>query len=155
MACRAWIVPLSDVVGDDELVEAAAAAVRSGWWSSGPRVAELEERLADFVGRPHALAVANGTAALHLGLLALGVGPGDEVITPSLTFVAAANAIRHTGADPVFCDIRGDDDLNLDPADVEARVTRTHQGDPAAPLRRLPVRHRRGPRDRGATRHRR
>ncbi len=118
-----WIVPLSDVVGDDELVQAAAEAVRSGWWSSGPRVAELEREFADFTGARHALAVANGTAALHLSLLALGVGPGDEVITPSLTFVAAANSIRLTGATPVFCDVRGEDDLNLDPDDLEAAIT--------------------------------
>jgi dTDP-4-amino-4,6-dideoxygalactose transaminase len=114
---------LSDVEGDDALVDAATAAIRSGWWSSGPRVLELEEHLARFTRAPHALAVANGTAALHLGLLALGVGPGDEVITPSLTFVAAANAIRHTGATPVFCDVLGEDDLNLNPEDVERAVS--------------------------------
>lgn len=118
-----WTIPLSDVEGDDALVDAATAAIRSGWWSSGPRVIELEERLARFTRAPHALAVANGTAALHLGLLALGVGPGDEIITPSLTFVAAANAIRHTGATPVFCDVRSADDLNLDPDDVERAVS--------------------------------
>jgi dTDP-4-amino-4,6-dideoxygalactose transaminase len=118
-----WLVPLSDVVGDDELVDAASEAVRSGWWSTGPRVAELEERFAEANTTPHAIAVANGTAALHLALLAAGVGPGDEVITPSLTFVAVANAIRHTGATPVFCDILGEHDLNLDPADLEAAIT--------------------------------
>lgn len=118
-----WTIPLSDVEGDDALVDAAAAAVRSGWWSSGPRVLRLEEQLASFVRSPNVLAVANGTAALHLGLLALGIGEGDEVITPSLTFVAAANAIRHTGAVPVFCDVRGEDDLNLDPDDVRRAVT--------------------------------
>lgn len=104
-------------------MDAAAAAVRSGWWSSGPRVLRLEEQLASFVRSPNVLAVANGTAALHLGLLALGIGEGDEVITPSLTFVAAANAIRHTGAVLVFCDVRGEDDLNLDPDDVRRAVT--------------------------------
>jgi dTDP-4-amino-4,6-dideoxygalactose transaminase len=118
-----WVVPLSDVVGDDELVRAVADAVRSGWWSSGPRVAAFEEQLADATEARHAIALANGTAALHLALLAAGVGPGDEVITPSLTFVAVANTIRHAGAQPVFCDVLGDDDLNLDPADVEAAIT--------------------------------
>jgi dTDP-4-amino-4,6-dideoxygalactose transaminase len=117
-----WVVPLSDVVGDDELVAAVSDVVRSGWWSSGPRVAAFEEQLAGHTGARHAIALANGTAALHLSLLAAGVGPGDEVITPSLTFVAAANAIRMTGATPVFCDILGDDDLNLDPSDVEAAI---------------------------------
>ena len=71
----------------------------------------------------HALAVANGTAALHLALLAAGCGPGDEVILPSLNFVAAANVVGHTGATPVFCDVVGVDDLNLDPVDLEAAVT--------------------------------
>src|SRR4051812_26453122 len=89
----------------------------------GPRVEELEAEFARFCRAEHALAVANGTAALHLALLAVGCGPGDEVVVPSLNFVAAANAIVHTGAEPVFCDITGPDDLNLDPADVKAAVT--------------------------------
>ncbi len=118
-----WIVPLSDVVGDDELVDAAAAAIRSGWWSTGPRVAELEAQFAEALGCRHAIAVANGTAALQLAFVALGIGRGDEVVTPSLTFVAAANAVRQTGAEPAFCDIVGDGDLNLDPADLEAAIT--------------------------------
>ena len=123
MSAPRWIVPLSDVVGDDELVAAAAEAVRSGWWSTGPRVAELEAQFADALGCRHAIAVANGTAALQLAFVALGIGRGDEVVTPSLTFVAAANAVRHTGAEPVFCDIVGDGELNLDPADLEAAIT--------------------------------
>ena len=102
-----WRVPLSDVTVDDELVEAVLAVVRSGWWSMGPRVEEFEREFAAFCGAEHAIAVANGTAALHLALLAVGCGPGDEVVVPSLNFVAAANAIKHTGAEPVFCDIVG------------------------------------------------
>jgi dTDP-4-amino-4,6-dideoxygalactose transaminase len=117
-----WNVPLSDLVIDDEIVQAVHEAVTSGWWSMGPRVAEFEQAFAEFVGARHALAVANGTAALHLALLAVGCGPGDEVIVPSLNFVAAANTIRHTGATPVFCDISSASDLNLDPKDVEAAV---------------------------------
>ena len=124
MSAPAWIVPLSDVVGDEELMAAAAEAVGSGWWSAGARVAELEERFAEATGARHALAVSSGTAALHVALLAIGAGPGDEVIMPSLTFVAAANAARHTGAEPVFCDVLGPHDLNLDPADFEAAITR-------------------------------
>jgi dTDP-4-amino-4,6-dideoxygalactose transaminase len=115
-------VPLSDIAVDDELLDAVLETVRSGWWSMGPRVEEFEREFAEFCSAPHAVAVANGTAALHLGLLAVGCGPGDEVIVPSLNFVAAANAIVHTGAEPVFCDIVGPDELNLDPADVEAAV---------------------------------
>src|SRR5436190_21699966 len=116
-------VTLSDIAVDDELLHAVIETVRSGWWSMGPRVEEFEREFAEFCGAPHAIAVANGTAALHLGLLAVGCGPGDEVIVPSLNFVAAANTIVHTGATPVFCDIVGPDELNLDPADVEAAVS--------------------------------
>jgi dTDP-4-amino-4,6-dideoxygalactose transaminase len=117
-----WKVPLADVRVDDELRRAVDEVVESGWWSMGPRVEAFEREYAAFVGVEHALAVANGTAALHLALLAAGIGPGDEVVLPSLNFVAAANSIAHTGATPVFCDIMGPDDLNLDPADLEAAV---------------------------------
>jgi dTDP-4-amino-4,6-dideoxygalactose transaminase len=118
-----WSVPLSDLRVDDELVDAVLEVVRSGWWSMGPRVEEFEREFAAFCGADEAVAVANGTAALHLALVALGCGPGDEVVVPSLNFVAAANAIAVTGAEPVFCDIAGPDDLNLDPSDVEAAIT--------------------------------
>jgi len=118
-----WRVPLSDIAVDNELTDAVLETVRSGWWSMGPRVEELEQQFAAFCGAPYALAVANGTASLHLALLAVGCGPGDEVIVPSLNFVAAANAILHTGAEPVFCDVIGPDELNLDPQDVTAAIT--------------------------------
>jgi dTDP-4-amino-4,6-dideoxygalactose transaminase len=118
----AWSVPLSDVLVDEEIEYAVTQTLRSGWWSSGPRVAELEHEFARFSGARHALAVANGTAALHLALLASGCGAGDEVLVPSLNFVAAANTIVHTGATPVFCDICGGDDLNVSPEDLEAAI---------------------------------
>jgi dTDP-4-amino-4,6-dideoxygalactose transaminase len=117
-----WLVPLSDLIVDEELGAAVRETVSSGWWSMGARVAEFEREFAGFVGSKHALAVTNGTAALHLGLLGLGCGLGDEVIVPSLNFVAAANTVVHVGAAPVFCDIIGDDDLTLDPADVEKAI---------------------------------
>ena len=117
-----WRVPLSDVVVDDAVADAALAVIRSGWWSMGPQVEEFEREFAAFCGAKHALAVTNGTAALHLALLAVGCRSEDEVVVPSLNFVAAANTIVHTGATPVFCDIVGSEDLNLDPADVEAAV---------------------------------
>ena len=120
---RTWRVPLADVPVGDDLVEDVLGVVRSGWWSMGPRVEEFEQAFAEFTGASHAIAVANGTAALHLALLGAGCGPEDEVVVPSLNFVAAANAIVHTGAAPVFCDIAGPDDLNLDPADVEAALS--------------------------------
>jgi dTDP-4-amino-4,6-dideoxygalactose transaminase len=117
-----WKVPLSDLSVPDEMVRAVEETVTSGWWSMGPRVGEFESAFAEFMGSRHALAVANGTAALHLAFLAVGCGPGDEVVLPSVNFIAAANAIAHTGAKPVFCDVLGDDDLNLDAADAEAAV---------------------------------
>lgn len=118
-----WNIPLSDLRVDDELAAAVEETLRSGWWSMGPRVAEFEAAFAEFLGVRHAVALSSGTAALHLALLAVGCGPGDEVVLPSLNFVAAANAIAHTGARPVFCDIGGEDDLNLDPEDLEAAVS--------------------------------
>lgn len=118
-----WRVPLSDIEVDDELLAAGRDAIASGWWSMGPRVGEFEERFGAFVDARHAFAVANGTAALHLALLAVGCGPGDEVILPSLNFVAAANTVARVGAVPVFCDILGEHDLNLDPADLEAAIS--------------------------------
>jgi dTDP-4-amino-4,6-dideoxygalactose transaminase len=108
-------------VGDEE-VAAVAEAIRSGWLTTGPRAAELERRFAEYVGVKHALAVSSGTAAMHLSLVALGVGPGDEVITTPITWPATANVIVHTGATPVFADVR-DSDLNIDPARVAELVT--------------------------------
>lgn len=119
---RRWRVPLSDVLIDEELLTAARDVLSSGWWSMGPRVERLEGQFAALCETDHALAVANGTAALHLALLAVGCGPGDEVVLPSLNFVAAANATHHTGATPVFCDVVGERDLNLDPVDLEAAL---------------------------------
>lgn len=117
-----WRVPLSDVRVDDELLEVARETLASGWWSMGPQVAELEARFAEHTGSPHVLAVSSGTAALHLALLAVGCGPGDEVVLPSLNFVAAANTVTRVGATPVFCDVVGPDELNLDPRDLAVAV---------------------------------
>jgi dTDP-4-amino-4,6-dideoxygalactose transaminase len=108
-------------IGEEE-IEAVAETLRSGWLSSGPRTAELEERFADYLGARHVLAVSSGTAALQLALLALGVGPGDEVITSPITWPATANVIVLAGATPVFADVR-DSDLNVDPARVAELVT--------------------------------
>jgi len=108
-------------VGDEE-VAAVAEAIRSGWLTTGPRAAELEERFAAYAGAKHALAVSSGTAAMHLALVALGIGPGDEVITTPITWPATANVIVHTGATPVFADVR-DSDLNVDPERVAELVT--------------------------------
>jgi dTDP-4-amino-4,6-dideoxygalactose transaminase len=108
-------------IGEEE-IEAVAETMRSGWLTTGPRTAELEQRFGDYVGARHVLAVSSGTAALHLSLLALDIGPGDEVITTPITWPATANVIVHAGATPVFADVR-DGDLNLDPERVAALVT--------------------------------
>jgi dTDP-4-amino-4,6-dideoxygalactose transaminase len=108
-------------VGDDE-VAAVAEAIRSGWLTTGPRAAELEQRFAEYVGAKHAIAVSSGTAAMHLALVATGIGPGDEVITTPITWPATANVIVHTGATPVFADV-DPGTLNLDPARVAELVT--------------------------------
>jgi dTDP-4-amino-4,6-dideoxygalactose transaminase len=102
-------------------IEAVAETLRSGWLTTGPRTAELEARMRDFLEAKHVLAVASGTAALHLSLVALGVGPGDEVITTPLTWPATANVVVHAGATPVFADIRPDT-LNIDPERVAELV---------------------------------
>jgi dTDP-4-amino-4,6-dideoxygalactose transaminase len=108
-------------IGDEEIA-AVAETLRSGWLTTGPRSAELEQRMAEYLEAKHVLALASGTAALHLSLVALGVGLGDEVITSPITWPATANVIVHTGATPVFVDVR-DDDLNIDPALAAAAVT--------------------------------
>jgi dTDP-4-amino-4,6-dideoxygalactose transaminase len=108
-------------LGEEEAA-AAAAAVASGWVAQGPRVREFEEAFAAAVGVSHAVAVSSCTAALHLALIAAEIGRGDEVIVPSLSFIATTNAVRYVGAQPVFADV----DLatqNLTPATVEPRLT--------------------------------
>ena len=86
-------------------IQADADVIRSGWWAKGPRTMEFQEKFAEYVGAKHCIAVNSCTAALHLALLAKGIGPGDEVITTPLTFASTANTILHVGATPVFADI--------------------------------------------------
>jgi dTDP-4-amino-4,6-dideoxygalactose transaminase len=104
-----WSVPLGDVRFTDSEIEAVAAIYRSGWLSQGPMIAEFESAMSEYLGGPHTVAVSNGTAALHLICVSIGLGAGDEVVLPSLTFAATAAAVRHTGATPVFADIAGVD----------------------------------------------
>ena len=108
-------------VGEEE-IEAVARTIRSGWLTTGENAAELERRFREYVGAKHALAVSSGTAAMHLALVALEVGPGDEVITTPITWPATANVIVHTGAKPVFVDVR-ESDLNIDSELAVAAVT--------------------------------
>jgi dTDP-4-amino-4,6-dideoxygalactose transaminase len=103
-------------------VEAVAAALRSGWLTTGPRVEAFEAAVARLVGAAHAVAVSSGTAALHCAAFAAGVGPGDEVVVPALTFAASANAVLYLGGTPVFADVRPDT-LTVDPDDVAARLS--------------------------------
>jgi dTDP-4-amino-4,6-dideoxygalactose transaminase len=108
-------------VGEDEIA-AVAETIGSGWLTTGPRAAELEQRLTEYLEAKHVLALSSGTAALHLSLVALGVGPGDEVVTTPITWPATANVIVHCGARPVFADVR-ESDLNLDPDRAREAVT--------------------------------
>jgi dTDP-4-amino-4,6-dideoxygalactose transaminase len=108
-------------IGDEEIA-AVAATLRSGWLTTGPSAAELERRMADYLQAEHVLALASGTAALHLALVGLGVGPGDEVITTTITWPATVNVIVHSGATPVFVDVL-ESDLNIDPGLVAEAVT--------------------------------
>lgn len=116
------MIPIALPVLSDEEAEAASAAVLSGWVSQGPQVAAFERDFAALVGAPHACAVSNCTTALHLALAALDIGPGDEVITASHSFIATANCIRYCGATPVFVDI-DPDTYNIDPDRVAEAIT--------------------------------
>ena len=116
------MIPIAKpIIGDAEL-EAVVAVLRSGHLVQGQVVSQFERRFAEIAKVQHAVAVSSGTAALHVALLAHGVGPGDEVITTPFTFVATANAVLYTGARPVFVDVQ-EDTLNLDPTLIEAKLT--------------------------------
>jgi dTDP-4-amino-4,6-dideoxygalactose transaminase len=116
-------LPLFDLRLEPEDVEAVAEALRSGWLTLGPRTAAFEEAFAAHLGARHAIALSSCTAALHLAYLAAGVGPGDEVIVPSFTFVATAGAVLHCGAIPVFAEIASREAPTLDIEDVERHIT--------------------------------
>lgn len=115
-------VPMSAPDITEEDVRAVAEVVRSGRLALGPKTEEFERLVGDYVGVKHAVAVSSGTAALHLIVKALGIGPGDEVLVPSFTFVASANVILYEGATPVFVDIEPET-YNLDPKDLERMIT--------------------------------
>jgi len=107
---------------DEDDIQAVVDVLRSDWLTTGPRVAEFERAFAAYVGAKEAVAVSNGTAALHAMMFALGIGPGDEVIVPTLTFAATANAAVFQGAKPVFADV-DPETLLIDPASVASRIT--------------------------------
>jgi dTDP-4-amino-4,6-dideoxygalactose transaminase len=116
-------IPLFDLNFDEREETAVVETLRSKWISTGPKTTELENRFSEMLSCRYSLGMANCTVALHMGLLLMGIREGDEVITPSLTFVATVNAIRYVGATPVFCDIKGPDDLTIDPDVLEALIT--------------------------------
>lgn len=115
-------IPITKPFVDDREERAVSDVIRSGWLTQGPKVKEFEEKVAQYVNASHAVAVSSCTAALHLALLASGVGPGDEVIVPSLSFIATANSITYSAASPVFVDINPET-CNLDPERIEEAIT--------------------------------
>jgi dTDP-4-amino-4,6-dideoxygalactose transaminase len=114
---------LFDLNFDQAEEEAVVETVRSKWISTGPKNAEFERKFAEMTGAKHAVSLSNCTVALHISLLLNNIKPGDEVICPSLTFVATVNAIRYVNAIPVFADIKSLEDLNIDPDDIERKIT--------------------------------
>jgi len=119
-----WKIPLFKIYWDEEDIKMVNEAIRRGmFWAIGPNVERFEELLSEYIGVKYALVFNSGTSALHATLLAYGIGPGDEVIVPSFTFIATANAPLFVGAKPVFADIE-EKTYGLDPKDVERRITR-------------------------------
>ena len=118
-----WKIPLSDLDYGAEEEAAVVRVLRNNWLSMGPEVQAFEKEFAELLGVKHAIAVANGTAALHLSYLALGLGSGDEIIQPALNFVAAANMTVAVGASPVFADILSLEEPTIDPSEIERQIT--------------------------------
>jgi dTDP-4-amino-4,6-dideoxygalactose transaminase len=118
-----WRVPLADLDFGPEEERAVQAVLHGRWLSMGPETESFEAEFADFIGAPHAIAVTNGTAALHLACMAAGLQPGDEVVVPSLTFVATANAVRYTGAVPVFADVESPQQLTISPSAIRECIS--------------------------------
>src|SRR5687767_12078137 len=122
-AKKKMTVPITRPTLGEEEAQAPFESIRTGWVTQGPKVAEFEKQLASYVGAKHGIATSSCTTGLHLALHAIGVGPGDEVIVPSLSFIASANVVLYTGADVVFCEVDRRT-FNVDPTDVEKRITK-------------------------------
>ena len=118
-----WRIPLFDLDYSQAEESAVLEVLRSKWLTMGEVTQRFEQAFAETIGVRHAFAVSNGTVALHLACLAVGLQPGDEAIVPGLTFVATAACVRYVGATPIFADIVGPDDLTISPASIEALIT--------------------------------
>src|SRR6476661_8031895 len=116
-------VPITKPALTEEEARAPYESIKSGWVTQGPKVAEFEKAVAAYVGAKHGIATTSCTTGLHLALASIGVGRGDEVIVPSFTFIASANAVLYTGADVVFCEV-DPRTFNIDPNDIEKRITK-------------------------------
>jgi dTDP-4-amino-4,6-dideoxygalactose transaminase len=123
-----WRVPLSELSFTEEEVESISQTLRSGWWTSGPQVSALEREFESQLGIRHAIAVSNGTAALHLAFLALKLKTGEEVVTPSFTFVAATNMMLHIGGIPRFSDVDSLECPVVSVESIERAITRNTRG---------------------------
>ena len=124
----AYKIPLFNLNFDEREAQAAYDTIKSGWISTGPKNAELEQMFIDMWNVKYAVSMSNCTDALHVCCMVCGFGPGDEVICPSLTFAASCNCIRYVGATPVFADIVGPDHINIDPKDIERKITSKTKG---------------------------
>ncbi len=124
----AYKIPLFNLNFDEKEAKAAYDTIRSGWISTGPKNTELEQMFIDMWNVKYAVSISNCTDALHLACIVCGFGPGDEVICPSLTFAASSNCIRYVGATPVFADIVGPEHINIDPKDIERKITSKTKG---------------------------
>ena len=124
----AYKIPLFNLNFDEREAQAAYDTIKSGWISTGPKNAELEQMFVDMWKVKYAVSMSNCTDALHVCCMVCGFGPGDEVICPSLTFAASCNCIRYVGATPVFADIVGPDHINIDPKDIERKITSKTKG---------------------------
>lgn len=118
-----WKYPLSDIDLGKEEEREVLKTLRSRWLSTGRVTEKFEKAFSEYLGGGDAIAVSSGTAALHLALACLGLGEGDEVILPSLTFIATANAVLYVGAKPIFADIGGEEDLNITSEEIEKKIT--------------------------------
>jgi dTDP-4-amino-4,6-dideoxygalactose transaminase len=117
-----WKIPLSDIDLNDEEIDAVSQVLKSKWLTMGPITKKFEDAFANYLGIKHAFAVSNGTAALHIANKVLGIQSGDEVIMPSLTFVATANSTLYTGGKPVFAEVTSNDNFNISPDDIQKRI---------------------------------